>query len=147
MTRTTYAALAATGILAAAGVTTAVALTDSTSTATTTSSPLGAPPVGVVSVGSDAIQLDYGPSQPGPFTASNATLRSLKISWPKSIDTLHPTGIKYQVSKNGKVINTITNTYITVGFTTTVRQFRFCVRAINSTGKFSPSGCTTFSGH
>ena len=147
MTRNSITALAAVGVIAAAGATTAIVADNSTSSATSTSSALGAPPVGIVSIGSDAIQVDYGPSQPGPFTASNATARSVKISWPKSKDTLHPTGLKYQVRKNGKLINTTANPYITVGFTLAVRQFRICVTTVNSTGKLSPTGCTTFTGH
>lgn len=149
MTKNYLIAAVAGGAILVAGTSAGVVADNSTkvlTATTTTSSPLGAPPVGIVSVGSDAIEVDYGPSQPGPFIGNNPTARSLTITWPASRDDAHPLGLKYRIFKNGKLINTISNTYTTVGFTTSVRQFRFCVQTVNSAGKYSPQGCTTFTG-
>jgi len=108
---------------------------------------LGAPPVRVVSVSDTAIQLDYGPSQPGPFKAGVAKATSLVINWPASIDTLHPIGLTYTVVKDGVVINSgLVGNSIKVSFSPKIRSFRFCVKAVNSAGISSPFGCTTFIG-
>lgn len=129
------------------GATTAYQVSSSSSTAETTSSPLAAPLLNIVSVGETEIKVDWGPSQPGPFTISNITARSAKISWPPAIDTLHPVGLTYTAKKGTTIVNRdIARTYTTVGFTTTVRSFKFCVKAKNSTGKESPYKCTTFTG-
>ena len=142
----TAAAVGAT-VLLVGGITGARQLSSNSTSTVTTSSPLAAPLLNVVAVGPDSIQLDWGPSQPGPFTPSNATTRSLKISWPPAIDTLHPTGLTYNVKKGSTVIlKGISRTYSTVGFTTSVRSFKFCVQAVNTTGKASPYKCTTFTG-
>lgn len=140
------AGVASVAILAG-GTTTAVLVSADSTSEVTTSSPLAAPLINVVSVGPDSIQLDWGPSQTGPYTASEAKARSLKISWPPAVDTLHPTGITYTVKKGSTVIlKNIARRYAVVGFTLAVRSFKFCVLATNSTGKSSPYKCTTFSG-
>jgi len=150
MTRTVAAGLVGAALLVG-GTAVATQVDSSSSTATTTttttSSALGAPPVEVLTQDETSVTLYYGPSQPGPFTPSNPKPRSLKISWPPAKDDQHPTGLTYTVMKNGKTINSgLVNNFITVGFTTAIRSFRFCVRTVNVTGKGSPLGCTTFSG-
>jgi len=118
----------------------------SSSSATTTGLP-PAPLVGIVSVGETEIQLDWGPQQPQPLYAGAATTRSLVVRWGASKDTLHPTGLTYTFSKNGKVIVAgLTRLYNKVGFTTSVRTFRACVKAVGSTGKSSSPMCATFTG-
>jgi len=142
------AALTGTVMIALAGVGTGIYVaTDSSSTAVSTITALGAPPVGVLEVGPTHIKVDYGPSQPGPFTPSLAKARSLRIAWPPSRNDAGPGGLTYTVQKNGKTINSgLVNNYITVGFTLKVRSFRICVKAVSPAGKSSPYGCTTFSG-
>lgn len=145
MVRAAVAITAGAVLLAAGGTTVYKVSTSSTTTSAT--SPLAAPLINVVAVGPDSIQLDWGPSQPGPFTPSEAKVRSLKISWPPAIDTLHPTGITYNVKKGSTVIlNNIARRYAIVGFTLSVRSFKFCVQAVSTTGKASPYKCTTFTG-
>jgi hypothetical protein len=79
--------------------------------------------------------------------ARGPTTRSLVVRWGPSKDTLHPTGLTYTFSKNGKVIvSGLTRLYNKVGFTTSVRTFRACVTAISSTGKSSSPMCATFTG-
>lgn len=149
MTKNTKIAAGVAGIAIMAGGATSAYLvsSDSTLSAVTTSSPLAAPLLNVVSVGETAVQLDWGPSQPGPFTISNVTARSAKISWPPAIDTLHPVGLTYTAKKGTTVVaSKVARTYVTVGFSLSVRSFKFCVKAINSTGKESPYKCTTFTG-
>lgn len=144
--KATVAAVAGT-VLLVAGATTAYKLNSDSASEVTTSSPLAAPLVNVVSVGETEIQLDWGPSQPGPFIPSESKVRSLKISWPPAIDTLHPAGLTYTVKKGNTIIlKNIARRYAVVGFTPTVRSFKFCVQAVSSTGKASPFKCTTFSG-
>jgi len=142
------AAIAGASVLAIAAISTGVYVaTDSSSTTAITSAALGAPPLGVVEVGPTHIKVDYGPSQPGPFTPSNAKVRSLKIGWPPSRNDIDPVGITYTVKKNNKIINSsLVNNFITVGFTPAVRTFSICVKAVSRAGKSSPYGCTTFSG-
>jgi hypothetical protein len=148
MTRNAKIAAGVASVAILAGGTTSAYLVSSDSTSEiTTSSPLAAPLPNVVAVGEDFIQLDWGPSQPGPFTPSNATVRSLRISWPPAIDTLHPNGLTYNVKKGSTVIlKGVPQRYAVVGFTRSVRSFRFCVQAVSSTGKASPYKCTTFTG-
>jgi hypothetical protein len=134
-------------LVLAGGAATAYRVSGDSTTATTTTSPLAAPLLNIVSVGETEIHVDWGPSQPGPFTISNVTARSAKISWPPAIDTLHPVGLTYTAKKGSSVSwRDISRTYVTVGFATTVRSFRFCVKAKNSAGKESPYKCTTFTG-
>lgn len=143
-TKAVVGGIAALAVVATIGGATAV-VANSDSTAINPA--LGAPPVEVYSVNESEVYVDYGPQQPGPFTPSEAKVKSLKVSWPRVIDTRHPTGITYTVLKNGKQIKTgLVDNFVTVGFTPKTTSFRFCVTAVNSVGKLSPTGCTTFSG-
>lgn len=106
------------------------------------------PPPGdarVYEMGDGYVKVTWGPSAVGPLSIEPARDgRSATIRWGAASDSLNPAGIRYEFSKNNKILwADRLQTFAVVGFTLAVRQFSTCVRARSDTA-WGPERCVTW---
>lgn len=143
MNRSAAVAVIAAGALIAGAVGVTSLLSGSSSTAT---SSIPAPQsLRAYEVGPDYAKVTFGPSIVGPMSITPAPNgRSAIIRWGGSRDDLHPLGITYSFSKNGKTLWAgRQQSHAVVGFTLAVRTFSTCVVPHSQNG-FGPKRCTTW---